>query len=298
MSLLEFVILQLTMITMGVAVAFALRGRALSVQYRLLAEQLMSEPSAAGASETVASPPSDAQWLQARLQEVTGDDTISAVRRLVLSNELSPADDFEETLTERYLTTKMSNSGDQENTREHWISVRQASIALAAEMIEKYPLSAPVVTQLHESYAELDEVFDFEIPGLPEPPEVSALADDDASAGEQAEHLRSANEQLQREVEKLREALAQAPAGGETPAAEGAPAAGATTAAGEAPAAGQEATTDAPAAAEKQQTDDLKMLLQQFTSDSRDMMACIQKMETENAVLRQKLGLEPQDEVV
>jgi DNA repair exonuclease SbcCD ATPase subunit len=40
-----------------------------------------------------------------------------------------------------------------------------------------------------------------------------------------------------------------------------------------------------------EQAEDLKGLLQQFTKDSRDIKSFIQKLEAENANLRQQLGL-------
>ena len=43
------------------------------------------------------------------------------------------------------------------------------------------------------------------------------------------------------------------------------------------------------------QSEDLKNLLQQFTKDSREMMACIQSLEKENASLREQLGLDDND---
>ena len=43
---------------------------------------------------------------------------------------------------------------------------------------------------------------------------------------------------------------------------------------------------------EHDRTEELKQLLQQFTRDSREMMACIQSLETENAELRNRLGLD------
>ena len=43
---------------------------------------------------------------------------------------------------------------------------------------------------------------------------------------------------------------------------------------------------------EGERTEELKALLQQFTRDSREMMACIQTLEKENAVLREQLGME------
>ena len=43
---------------------------------------------------------------------------------------------------------------------------------------------------------------------------------------------------------------------------------------------------------EDDRTEELKQLLQQFTRDSREMMACIQSLETENAELRTRLGLD------
>lgn len=44
-------------------------------------------------------------------------------------------------------------------------------------------------------------------------------------------------------------------------------------------------------------TEELKLLLQQFTKDSREMMACIQTLETENAQLRAQLGLGDNDPI-
>ena len=44
----------------------------------------------------------------------------------------------------------------------------------------------------------------------------------------------------------------------------------------------------------QQQEEDLKALLQQFTRDSRDMMACIQELEQENQRLRERLPESPQ----
>jgi hypothetical protein len=41
---------------------------------------------------------------------------------------------------------------------------------------------------------------------------------------------------------------------------------------------------------EGERTEELKSLLQQFTKDSREMMACIQTLETENALLKEQLG--------
>jgi hypothetical protein len=43
---------------------------------------------------------------------------------------------------------------------------------------------------------------------------------------------------------------------------------------------------------EEDEPEELKALLQQFTRDSREMMACIQALEKENAELRAQLGLE------
>ncbi|XOV81459.1 MAG: hypothetical protein ACFHXK_11280 [bacterium] len=49
---------------------------------------------------------------------------------------------------------------------------------------------------------------------------------------------------------------------------------------------------------ENDRTEELKQLLQQFTRDSREMMACIQSLETENAALRKRLGLDESDAVL
>lgn len=49
---------------------------------------------------------------------------------------------------------------------------------------------------------------------------------------------------------------------------------------------------------ENDRTEELKQLLQQFTRDSREMMACIQSLETENAELRSRLGLDETEAVL
>ncbi len=54
----------------------------------------------------------------------------------------------------------------------------------------------------------------------------------------------------------------------------------------------EQALAEAPAAAtDGEQPEELKLLLQQFTRDSREMMACIQKLEKENQALREQLGI-------
>ena len=110
--------------------------------------------------------------------------------------------------------------------------------------------------QLHEAYRNLDEELGNPTADLPDPPEVSA--EDATDLTQESEHLRATNELLQQENDKLRGQLSQQSADG----------------------------ADAD-----EQAEDLKALLQQFTKDSRDMMACIQKLEAENANLRQQLGL-------
>ena len=50
----------------------------------------------------------------------------------------------------------------------------------------------------------------------------------------------------------------------------------------------------APAEGDAEQSDELKGLLQQFTRDSREMMACIQTLEKENAQLLAELGRSPE----
>ncbi|MEM7100462.1 MAG: hypothetical protein AAF541_19495 [Pseudomonadota bacterium] len=55
--------------------------------------------------------------------------------------------------------------------------------------------------------------------------------------------------------------------------------------------------SDAGGSATDAQSEDLKKLLQQFTQDSREMMACIQALEKENAELREQLGLPPEKPV-
>lgn len=59
-----------------------------------------------------------------------------------------------------------------------------------------------------------------------------------------------------------------------------------------------EAFPDSEGEGENDRTEELKQLLQQFTRDSREMMACIQSLETENAELRNRLGLDESEPVL
>ena len=51
-----------------------------------------------------------------------------------------------------------------------------------------------------------------------------------------------------------------------------------------------------PEDSDGERAEELKTLLQQFTKDSREMMACIQSLEAENAQLREQLGEPPPGE--
>ena len=164
----------------------------------------------------------------------------------------TPADDFTGKLT----TILSSAEAARAAAIEQWSTTRDSAAALAADLISRYPLSHPVITQLHEAYEALDNAFGTSSPELPEPPPVEDA--DETDVTQEVEHLRAANDLLQQELDTARGELSQHSAEGEEA---------------------------------EEQAEDLKGLLQQFTKDSRDMMMCIQKLEAENANLRQQLGL-------
>jgi hypothetical protein len=248
-----FAVIQLVMLTIGVSMAFLLRNRALKQQYLELKSGLEAADAAIEQAKLRVSEGAEKLWLRDRLAELPVDTDIGALQRLVLSNELEPDAKFEADLT------KILSSADAARVElaRQWEKARKSAADLAASLIEKYPLSHPIISQLHEAYIQLDQGFDVDTPDLPAAPEVTDA--DATDITQEAEHLRATNELLQQEVEQLRQDL-EAASGEDT----------------------------------NEQAEDLKGLLQQFTKDSRDMMACISKLEAENANLRQQLGLNVQ----
>ena len=131
-----------------------------------------------------------------------------------------------------------------------WRDVRTRQHELATTLIQQIPWKQPAIVELYELFSPLDEAFEFDLPALPEAEEGSSDQTDD-------DHLRKANEQLQEELNSARAALLTANSG------EG---------------------------DEEHDGEDLKILLQQFTRDSRDMMICIQMLEGENQQLRDRMA--------
>ena len=245
-----FAVIQLGMLTIGISVAFLLRNRSLKAQYQALTEGLAEAETAVQAAKLRMTDGAERIWLSDRVDQLQGDDEITNLQKLVLQNELEPQDEFAGNLT----ATLAAGEAAQAALRERWQQARASSHALASELSAKYPLSHPVITQLHDAYATLDKELGIDTAELPDAPEIDEA--DLTDVAQEAEHVRAANELLQQEIDKLRDELSQQQASGE----------------------------DA-----QEQENDLKSLLQQFTKDSRDMMACIQKLETENAQLRQQL---------
>jgi hypothetical protein len=217
-----FAVIQLAMLTIGISVAFVLRNRTLKQRYESLLEGLDAAETAVAKANERSSEGAEKLWLRDRVGEIpeSESDDIARIQRMVLENELSPTEDFTGKLT----TILSSAEAARAAAVEQWSTTRESAAAIAADLISRYPLSHPVISQLHEAYESLDQAFGTSSPALPDPEPVDDA--DETDITQEVEHLRAAND-----------------------------------------------------------------LLQQFTKDSRDMMTCIQKLEAENANLRQQLGL-------
>lgn len=249
-----FAVIQLAALTLGISVAFLVRNRALHQRYRALCEGLDAASEAVAAAKLRMTDGAERVWLRDRLETMDHSTDIGAVQRVILANELEPSDDLasdlSECLSDNPITRKL--------LRAKWEPARKRAHQVAQELIEKYPLSHPTLSQLHLAYGAFDEVVGMKSPLLSDPPAVAP--GDSTDASQEAENLRATNELLQKELDQTRTLLETKLASGEEA---------------------------------EEQAEDLKTLLQQFTKDSRDMMACIQQLETENASLRQQLGDAP-----
>ena len=253
-----FAVIQLSIVTLGVMVAFWLRNRELKRRYEALESASAEAFEAVEQAREQLKLGADKAWIRDRLEVLQGEDEVTVIQRLVLGNELEADGEFQHNLREQL------NSGEsaQQALQEQWQQIRTTSHELASRLIESYPLSHPVISQLYDAFGELDATLAVQLPDLPEAPDTSELDSTDAS--QEAENLRASNELLQQELDRFKEELA---------------------------------SRDASSGDAEEQAEDLKGLLQQFTKDSRDMMECIQKLEAENKVLRDKLGLGPDGEL-
>lgn len=260
MSWTVFAVLQLTITTVGIATVFLLRNRELTG--RLRAQERIATDAAelleqAAGRFQTMADEVLANWLVERAMELDEDDPVQSVQKLVLDNEREPVADFAEVMRRRIA------AGDeaQAQNREAWLQMRMDLFDLASGLIERYPRSHPVVVQLYEAFAFRDAELGVELPALPEPDFAST---DETVETEDSEHLRAANELLMRQLEDAQKEITRLRTSGRHL---------------------------------QQQEEDLKALLQQFTRDSRDMMACIQELEQENQRLRERLPEpSPQDD--
>lgn len=246
-----FAVIQLAALTLGISVAFLVRNRALQQRYRTLSEGLDAASEAIAAAKLRMTDGAERVWLRDRLEALDDHSDVGAVQKVILANELEPSDtlatDLSECLSDNPIGRKI--------LRSRWEPVRKRAHQVALDLIAKYPLSYPTLSQLHLAYGSFDQEVGMKSPTLPDPPEIPP--GDSTDASQEAENLRATNELLQKELDQIRTHLESKLASGEEA---------------------------------EEQAEDLKTLLQQFTKDSRDMMACIQQLETENAALRQRLG--------
>jgi len=249
-----FAVIQLAALTLGISVAFLVRNRALHQRYRSLSEGLDAATEAVAAAKLRMTDSAERVWLRDRLEALDDSTDIGALQRVILANELEPSDslasDLSECLSDNPIARKI--------LRTKWEPARKRAHQVAEELIEKYPLSYPMLSQLTLAYGVFDEEVGMKSPRLSDPPAIAP--GDSTDASQEAENLRATNELLQKELDQTRTQLESKLASGEEA---------------------------------EEQAEDLKTLLQQFTKDSRDMMACIQQLETENAALRQQLGDAP-----
>lgn len=180
-----------------------LRNRSLKAGYLELQAGLEAAEIAVAEAKTRSTEGAENIWLRDRIAELPADSNIATVQRLVLDNELKASDAFS-----KYLTEILSSADDaRQALSEQWASTRQSAAALAAELIDRYPPSHPIISQLHEACASLDEALNNPVPERPDAPELSEHNSTDIT--QEAEHLRAANDLLQQEMNKLRGELSQ-----------------------------------------------------------------------------------------
>ena len=88
-----FALLQMAIITVGVAVVFTLHNRKLTKQNNMLRAHLAQQRDSA-------QKPSPEEWVAAAITAIGEGDPNKALIEYVLNNALNPADDFAEKLTE------------------------------------------------------------------------------------------------------------------------------------------------------------------------------------------------------
>jgi hypothetical protein len=255
-----FAVIQLALMTVGVAVAFWLRNRELktrlNAQEQAIAEAAALVDEASERFESVVEEARD-KWLAERTRELDESDPVQKVQQLVLQNEKEPIPDFAETMRRQI----SAGHETQDNFGQQWREARTDSYQTACNLIERFPRSHPVLVQLYDAFGALDAEHGVELPPLPEP--VVPAASEEAGGSEETEHLRAANDLLLQQLAETQKELAAA----------------------------RTSREDA-----QEQEADLKALLQQFTRDSRDMMACIQELEQENQRLRDQPAAQPSAE--
>jgi hypothetical protein len=247
-----FAVIQLALMTVGVFVVFWLRNRELKVtldaQAQAVAEATALLDEASERFESVVEEARD-KWLAERTRDLDDSDPVQKVQQLVLQNEKEPIPDFAETMRRQISAGRET----QDNFCEQWRQLRTDSYQMACGLIERFPRSHPVLVQFYDAFDPLDTEHGVELPPLPEP--VVPAANEEAGGSEETEHLRAANDLLLQQLAETQKELAAARASREHA---------------------------------QEQEADLKALLQQFTRDSRDMMACIQELEQENQRLRDR----------
>ena len=161
-----FTVIQMSVVTLGVAVAFLLRNRELKKRYRELEKVNAKAFEAINQAKEQIELAATKISIKDRLECLTGDDQITVVQRLVLENEAEPSTAFH-----GKLRVELNTAEDFEKTlRTQWEKARATGHELAVEMIEDFPLSHPMMVLLYDAFADIDVALSMQPPALPEVP--------------------------------------------------------------------------------------------------------------------------------
>lgn len=195
-----FAAIQVAVFALGAAAAFLLRNRQLKRRLRdVEAENAEAAQTLAEAESRFATITEEAleSSLESRVAALQDDAPATRLQRLVLQNERVPDPAFAEQAAEL-----LAASGEATDFyREKWLALREGSHRTASHLIQGYPRSEAVIHQLYQTFSPLDEVFDVSLPPLPAAPEPDPA--DELDLGQEAEHLRAANELLQKQLEDV-----------------------------------------------------------------------------------------------
>ena len=105
MSWALFAVIQLSIVTVGVTVAFWLRNRELKKRYGVLEQASAHASTAVEAARDQLTQGTDA-WFNERLGSLTEEDEVTTIQRMVLENEREPSAEFDDKLRKQLSSTE------------------------------------------------------------------------------------------------------------------------------------------------------------------------------------------------